>query len=227
MYSQLANPEWLRNEYIDKLRTLQSIAEEVGCCKTQLCRAMERHGIDRRRRTSKYLLINNKDWLRKAYIDDGRSMNNIAKEVGCKVGVLHDAFKAMGINTRSDKEAYALQYKDIPNLGDKTSNWKGGRRVTDKGYIYLFAPDHPFADKRGTVFEHRLVMEHLLGRYLNPSEVVHHVDGNKQNNDPSNLLVMDRVLHRMTHKQIFIRMAYLENKLRQYERKYGPIEETD
>lgn len=35
--------------------------------------------------------------------------------------------------------------------------------------------------------EHRVVMERILGRKLKKGEVVHHIDGNKKNNKPSNL----------------------------------------
>jgi len=37
--------------------------------------------------------------------------------------------------------------------------------------------------------KHRLVAELMLGRPLKPKEVVHHIDGNKRNNDPKNLMV--------------------------------------
>ena len=36
---------------------------------------------------------------------------------------------------------------------------------------------------------HRVVAEATLGRPLTKSEVVHHIDGNKRNNNPSNLMV--------------------------------------
>lgn len=36
---------------------------------------------------------------------------------------------------------------------------------------------------------HRTVAERILGRPLKPGEIVHHIDGNKRNNDPSNLMI--------------------------------------
>ncbi len=43
--------------------------------------------------------------------------------------------------------------------------------------------------KLGARHAHRVVAEQCLGRTLLPDEVVHHIDNNKQNTDPSNLVV--------------------------------------
>jgi hypothetical protein len=43
--------------------------------------------------------------------------------------------------------------------------------------------------KTGRVHTHRVVAEEVLGRPLTSDEVVHHKDGNKHNNHPSNLVV--------------------------------------
>lgn len=75
-----------------------------------------------------------------------------------------------------------------PRSGPGHTNWKGGRIVDKDGYVLLWTPGHPNARKHTHyVFEHRLVMEEKLGRYLEPDEVVHHRNRDRQDNDPANL----------------------------------------
>lgn len=71
--------------------------------------------------------------------------------------------------------------------GKRNPKWRGGRVVKNDGYVFVYSPDHPYRNRNKYVREHRLVMEKMLGRYLDPSEVVHHRDGNRQNNSPENL----------------------------------------
>ncbi len=46
---------------------------------------------------------------------------------------------------------------------------------------------------------HRLVMEQKLGRKLYPDELVHHKDEVKSNDDPDNLVVINRLHHGQIH----------------------------
>lgn len=64
--------------------------------------------------------------------------------------------------------------------------WKRGWMINHNGYKIVYQPNHPNAYKK-YVFEHRLVMEKNIGRYLLSEERVHHLDGNKLNNDIKNL----------------------------------------
>jgi len=66
---------------------------------------------------------------------------------------------------------------------------RGNGKINCSGYVYLWVPEHPFASRRGYVAEHRLVMEKKLGRLINPEEVIHHVDFNRANNTPDNLVL--------------------------------------
>jgi transposase-like protein len=59
--------------------------------------------------------------------------------------------------------------------------------------------------------EHRAVIEELLGIKLNKNQVVHHINGNKKDNRPENLQVMDGREHSRLHAS---RMAQTPEKRR-------------
>src|SRR6266511_295533 len=77
------------------------------------------------------------------------------------------------------------------NCGERHPAWRGGRYTNKQGYVMVWiAPDDPMASMRSTIgylAEHRLVVARWLGRPLTRQDTVHHVDGNRQNNDLSNL----------------------------------------
>ncbi len=66
-------------------------------------------------------------------------------------------------------------------------NWTGGKHKNIEGYILCYAPDHPHCVNERYVFEHRLIMEKHLGRYLKPKERIHHLNGIKDDNRIKNL----------------------------------------
>lgn len=52
--------------------------------------------------------------------------------------------------------------------------------------------------------EHRVTAERMLGRPLTSEEVVHHVDGDKRNNAPDNLMVLpSQSAHAALHKKLY------------------------
>jgi endogenous inhibitor of DNA gyrase (YacG/DUF329 family) len=86
--------------------------------------------------------------------------------------------------------------------GDKAIRWSGGRTINERGYVMVYAPSHPNVQSvRGIyVLEHRLVASQKLGRPLEAKEVVHHVNGDKQDNRPENLEVMTQGEHLRRHR---------------------------
>lgn len=71
--------------------------------------------------------------------------------------------------------------------GKRGNKWKGGKMVDKDGYILIRKPNHPFAKLSGYIYEHRLVAEKKLNRYLTKQEVIHHINGIKNDNRPKNL----------------------------------------
>ena len=80
-------------------------------------------------------------------------------------------------------------------IGEKGLNWKGGIFPDSRGYLLMYKPDHPNADKKGYVYIHRWVMSEFLGRPLLDGEEVHHKDGNIKNHDISNLQLLSNSEH--------------------------------
>lgn len=86
-----------------------------------------------------------------------------------------------------------------------THKWKkswsptgGANFLSSSGYVLAHAPGHK-RSTRGRVFEHILVMEKQLGRPLQPGEYVHHIDHDKTNNSPENLLLTNHSEHAKLH----------------------------
>ncbi len=69
---------------------------------------------------------------------------------------------------------------------------KGERWVARNGYTRLTTKG----------YEHRRIGECVLGRKLNPSEHVHHVNGNKGDNRHCNLLICTFGYHRWLHGEM-------------------------
>lgn len=69
-------------------------------------------------------------------------------------------------------------------------------------YIKIKAPKHPRADKNEMIFEHDLIVEQQIGRLLNENESVHHINQVRNDNRPTNLLLVSNQDHEYIHKHI-------------------------
>jgi len=93
---------------------------------------------------------------------------------------------------------YANQDWFIATVKPKRKNHQGYYKC--QGYIMRLVNHHPHETKRGYVPEHRLMMEQRLKRFLIPRvELVHHIDGNRSNNELSNLKLTSPIEHPRGH----------------------------
>jgi hypothetical protein len=80
------------------------------------------------------------------------------------------------------------------------ANWKTGE-VYQGQYVLVYSPKHPNANiqGKGYVRRARLVMEKKIGRYLKKNEVIHHINGIKDDDRPENLVILSNSAHLSLH----------------------------
>ena len=145
-----------------------------GDVKGEPCRFVKGHQNRGRTRSPAF-----RDAVRK-----GMMGRQVSEETRAKISEHH---KRAGI--RPSPEATAKSNRCRPRR-EKAGQWKGGVTEMPNGYIGAYAPDHPRAHHNGYVYQHILVAEEGLGRSLEPGEVVHHLDGDKHNNQMANITVL-------------------------------------
>ena len=109
--------------------------------------------------------------------------------------------------TRKDRvmaNRHAIHARRGAQPRERNNNWKGGRVIASNGYVLIkVGVEHPLADVRGYAYEHRLVATKVLGRALRKGEIVHHRDGDKTNNAPTNLEICESIAtHSAEHRTV-------------------------
>jgi hypothetical protein len=152
------------------------------------------------------------DWADLEYFYQKKklSMAEIGRIKGCNPEAVRYQLKKRGIARRLAIEGQRLYYDNI-GVGQHCPNWKGGRH-RGNGYIYIYMPSHPYAQKHGYIAEHRLVIEQNLGRYLMPWEIVHHINGIRDDNRLENLELISLSNH--TLREALCQQCMLRKEIR-------------
>jgi hypothetical protein len=129
--------------------------------------------------------------IMKAWNKGKKGVMPIPWNKGKKLGFIPKcAFKKGHIPWNKERKgihlSFKTEFKKGQNIGKNNFNWKDGKCI-EMGYVSIRKPKHPFARPNGRVFEHRLIMEKHLRRYLKPEERIHHLNGIKSDNRIKNL----------------------------------------
>jgi len=244
-YPKLADEKWLREEI--QTKPLRQIAEEVGCSYSAVLFKARRYGIvipirTEHRKPGKpswnkglhpdYLQgANHPNWKggikrtqngrNSTYKLKKRLKENFPQRFkkGNKIG---SRFKKGNIVNKG-RVPWNKGLKGVQS-GEKAAHWKGG--IYNAGgteYLYQYSPTHPNATKDGYVMQHRLVMEEKLGRLLEKYEIIHHINGLKDDNRPENLEVHTRLSHSHRHFDAVKEVDKLKALLDKHKIKYNNI----
>lgn len=138
--------------------------------------------------------------------------------IKCKIcGKTFNAVPSQKAQYCSKKCSYKREYKK----GENHHGWLGGHSKEKGGYISCWTE----SGKRKRM--HQIIIENIIGRKLPDGACIHHIDGNKQNNDNKNLVVCDsHSYHRLIHarEKILIKCGNANKRKCKYCKEYDYTE---
>lgn len=170
-------------------------------------------------------MYKNRDWLYQKYWVEELSLLKISKMTDASLKTIQRQMIKFNIPRRThkgkDNPMYGRTGKNHPLYGigfmkgkhhsEKTKrkmselkagknhpNWKGGIKK-NRGYIFIWKPDHPGADGNGYTKRARLVAEKTLGRYLYSWEITHHENEIRDDDRSENIKVTTQSKHMSLH----------------------------
>lgn len=136
------------------------------------------------------------------------------------------AGRRLGVRHTDESRAKMSAALGGTRTGRRGNAWKGGRWTSQEGYVHVAISELPedqqaiareMVPTKPYILEHRLVAAVKAGRPLTRAEVVHHLNGEKQDNRPENLVLLDQQSHSLSHRMIDRELRQLRERVRELE----------
>lgn len=222
--------EWLFEQYVTNGVSAESLRQSLGLSKSSFCRLLRRLDVSKNRSKKRYEV--SREWLEKRYLVDLLGVEAIASEVGCSVEHIKDLCSVYGLKRGSSyiKSSDGRRRFSKPHSEEAKAKMSAAKSKNERTVASPYRRGKYGLRYRDCV--HRRIAEESLGP-LGKDEVVHHMDCDKDNHHPNNLLVMYRDVHQALH--IFMRrspeldqIAWLEMNNMKYRRvSDGNYKESD
>lgn len=210
-FPQLHDHDWLKNEYVTKNRSTPDIARELGCTPGAVVYACRKHNLVVRGRWAGRWKAKTCERCSNEYTPSGPAQRFCSAVCQAGAGVCdhcgdefpqrskrkqngsvykrrfcsEECYAAWRSENSSYRYVNADGYVRVVQFGREVKPTMHRAEHTPGGYVRVNV-----GAKR--VLEHRLVMEQHLGRPLEKSEVVHHINGDRGDNRLENLQLVQQ-----------------------------------
>ena len=165
----LLTDEEIIRMYLNEKMSSTDISKKAGVSSVQVLRILRSNDIDVRS------------------LSEGKMLSHSKPSTRMKLSI------ASSNRRLSDESKDKLRKR----TGERNHNWKGGLTLSSQGYLQ-FTNSKGNGEHSGKLL-HVLIAEWTYNRKVKKGEHVHHIDGNKLNNDPHNIELISASEHAKLH----------------------------
>lgn len=201
-WSNILTKKFLIKEYIKNQKSTIQIAKEIGCNEVTVCNYLKLFKIKIRTYSESSKLINKKGKNSPNYIDGRCSKIYHCKEEGCNNEICYDTWKNGQGRCRSCAHKQAYEIGKLNNKGNNNGNWQGG--IGKEPYPFKF--DKQLKEQIRQRDNHQCQICGKSTKKNGRKMTAHHIDYNKDNLNPNNLISLCQFCHGKTNynREIYI-----------------------
>lgn len=137
------------------------------------------------------------------YWKESLSLFDIAEKFDITATTVCRWFKRLKISTRT--------ISDANKLARKQNKYPEAKDYISQGYKWIHKPDY-YRNHRGYVQEHIYNWEEYHKIKVKKGFIIHHLDGNKLNNEINNLILLSRREHFLLERKIIFLIRAMKSK---------------